>query len=238
MRVALRQGKEHVKSKKCYRPFNVLSSFLAEALLLEEEADKIQKEITVGGGGKTKTKQTDSTIISKQKEWRLKKRNLDKRKVKVLDNVIFPSMANLTVLLEAITDSRFIGHMFEDDVKSLLFSKSKALSVKSKVVEERHKASRSIFTRFVNACSALTLYKHETKEWILLDESRLILCDIMQEAVYQALQSIGPFKFEDTDFLQKTLFEDMGRMHAWTTLLARGASKELSFDEDKRPALF
>ena len=227
----MKQGEKQIGSKGCYRTDEVLSNILVDALLLEEEDDKIQQEITAGGITKKST-------IKKQEEWKLKKRNLDKRKVNVLDSVLFPSMANLTVLLEAMANSGFIEHMFEADLKSLFFSKSKAVSVKSKIPEDRYKASRSIFTRFINACCALTIYKHETKEYVTLDESRLVLCDIMQDAVYQALLSMAPFKFEDIDFLQKTLYEDMGRMHAWTTFLARGASKELSFDEDKRPALF
>jgi hypothetical protein len=235
----LSQKRYASKPKGCYRPDEILSSILADALQLEKEAGKIQKEIVAGGGGITQ-----ASMIKKQEEWKSKKRNLDKRKVNVLDSCIFPSMANLTVLLEAMADSGLIERMFEGDLKSLFFSKSRALSIKSKVAEDRYKASRAIFSRFVNASCKLVIHKTETGEYTDLDESRAILYNIMMEAIndaiwYIGLKGIGQIKFGNTfEFLQRTLGPDLDRVRAWTQLFAWEADKQLTVDEDRRPALF
>lgn len=207
---------------------------------MEGDADTIEKEKSAGGT-------TQQSIIKRQEDWKLSKKNLNKRKVGLLDDCIFPSMANLTVLLEAMAESPFIEHIFAEDLKSLFFAKSKALSVKSKVPEDRYKASRSIFARFINACCKLTIVKSDNsgrRGYVPLDESRVILCDMMLESVYNALLEIevigiGRFEFPgDITFLRRTLYPDMDRIRAWTQLFAREASKELIVDEDGRRALF
>lgn len=232
----MKEEKTIENGKACYRPADVLKSFLKEALRLEDEAEKIQKEIDAGGT-------TQQSIIRRQEDWKLNKKNLNKRKVGLLDDCIFPSMANLTVLLEAMAGSPFIEHIFAEDFKSLFFAKSKALSVKSKVPEDRYKASRAIFERFVGASCKLMIPQTGGGD-VHLDESRVILCNMMLEAVYNTIseigiRGIGAFKFgRDESFLQRTLYQDMDRLHAWTQLFAWEASKQLSFDEDRRPALF
>jgi hypothetical protein len=52
----------------------------------------------------------------------------------------------------------------------------------------------------------------------------------MQESVYRVILDIGPHKYEGVGFLQKTLYADMDSLHAWTTMLAQEAHKDLSFD--------
>ena len=110
-----------------------------------------------------------------------------------------------------------------------------------------YKASRSIFTRFVNACCKLTIVKYDKagrRGYVPLYESRVILCDMMLESVYNAfleIEVIGIGRFEfpsDITFLRRTLYPDMDRVRAWTQLFAREASKELILDEDGRRALF
>ena len=239
----MKEEKRIKNSKACYRPAEVLTNYLKEALRLEDEAEKMQKEIGAGG-----TSTAQQSIIKPQEEaWKMDKKNLNKRKVGLLDDCIFPSMANLTILLEAMAESPFIEHIFAEDFKSLFFAKSKAISVKSKVPEERYKASRSIFTRFVNACCKLTIGKSDNagrRGYVPLDESRVILCDMMLESVYNALSEIevigiGRFDFpSDITFLRRTLYPDLDRIRAWTQLFAWEASKELIVDEDGRPALF
>lgn len=229
---------KHIENgKACYRPAEIMTSFLTEALRLEKEAEEIQKEIIAGGI-------TQKSIIKRQEKWKSDKLNLNKRKVGLLDDCIFPSMANLTVLLEAMANSGFIEHIFVEDLKSLFFAKSKALSIKSKLPGERYKASRAIFARFLNATCALEIHKPESGEHIELDESRAVLCDMMMEAVHSVIskvgeKGIGQLKFGNTlGFLNKTLGPDLDRVRAWTQLFAWEAGKKLTPDEDRRPALF
>lgn len=50
---------------------------------------------------------------------KINKRNLDRKKVYILNKHIFPSMANLILFFEYLAKDSGLKEMFEDDVKEL-----------------------------------------------------------------------------------------------------------------------
>lgn len=106
-----------------------------------------------------------------------KKRDLlYKRKTDVLNQHVFPAMANLTVLVEVMHEESYIRGKFEDDLKALFLSKS----------SKRGKSSKCIFERFIAACCTLTSAievdrRTREKKKTLSPDFRLILLDIMSK---------------------------------------------------------
>ncbi len=81
----------------------------------------------------------------------------------------------------------------------------------------------------------------ESKEIEMEDDFRIILCDIMQESVYQAMADIAPLKFpydDDRLFLGKTLYADIDRAFSWTHMHADKAREHVVVDEKRRPPQF
>jgi hypothetical protein len=193
-----KKAKKHQELNTCYSPESSLDEFLQRALLWSKkiEAKNVDGGLTV-----------EQTIKKQDKESKKEKRRLDKRKVAILDNFIFPSMANLTVFVECIAKSPYLNHMFEDDLRNLF------LAYSFKVGEDGKRDVRPIFKRFIKAiCMTIT---KDNKPVAGLD-LRLVLCDIMQELIFWAMTNIGRHRFHDSNFTNLTLGPDMNRALAWT----------------------
>ena len=98
--VRLTTQKPKVKSKLCYTPDADLIKFLEERLNL------LKKQKT----GKKSTLE-DSKL----------KRNNDSKKVRRLNDYIFPSMANLIAFFEYMKNNPELQKDFEEDIQELLF---------------------------------------------------------------------------------------------------------------------
>jgi hypothetical protein len=164
--------------------------------------------------------------------------NLRTRKKRVLDNIIFPSMVNLTAFLEYMAKSPYIQIKFEKDLEHLFFSTSPEV--------DKHGRSNAhwIFERFIEAATRLGKNKDEVKDSLLLQlpDWGLVLCDIMQSAVYQALLEMGPHKFRNPISATKILMTDIERASVWTQEISYEQYKKLRSQNEnkknKRPALF
>ena len=143
----------------------------------------------------------------KKQESNKEKRGLDKRKVGVLDNHIFPSFANLIMFVEYIAKSPYLRHMFEDDLRALF------LTYSFKVGEDGKPDVQPMFKRLIKAICITTT--NDDKPVVDLD-LRLVLCDIMQELIFFAMTNIGRHRFHDSNFTNLTLGPDMNRALAWT----------------------
>jgi len=196
--------------------------------------DELDTKISMAGG----LKKASMADLERYDELKTEKRNLDRRKVDVLNKHIFPSMANLTIFLEYMAESYrkggggYINKIFEEDLEALFFAKSTV---------DKSKQGTSIFRRFINAiCTFDINTSHiETKDTKTrpIGNFRLILCDIMQESINERLVGTGQFIFDGL-FINETLGPDMGRARAWTRMLAREAYMDLKFDKERRRALF
>ena len=94
---------EKIDGSKSYIPDENLVGFLQDWLLIHQKKEQFTKD------GK-----------SLSKEDQLKIRALDKQKVDILDNMIFPALANLTYFFEAMAVSSRFSDAFADELEELL----------------------------------------------------------------------------------------------------------------------
>jgi hypothetical protein len=214
--------------KECYTPDEALSKLMNRLHGIEDDEIELDK--------KERAKEiTKQEADRKREKLQKRKKDLGPRKNEVLNGIIFPSFANITVLLEHVLESPYIRRLFANDLKELFLTKS-----------DKHKKwpkNAPIFTRFIGAATMMTILgtnKDEVEDNIPLPDldSRLILCDIMQQAIYQAMQDIGPHKFHYPNFQNKTLMIDIDRALAWTHEVSYEADKHLRFQKAKRPPQF
>jgi hypothetical protein len=145
--------------------------------------------------------------------------NLRQRKKWVLEEIIFPSMANLVVFLECIQNSPRLSRRFEKDLRRLFLAKS-----------NKHKRVEYIFSRFIKASCFTTV----TEEGRPVPNFRLLLVDIMQQIILQKMQVLGPRKFNDPFLWKKTLLPDMERAAAWMGEIAHEARMKERVEEARR----
>ena len=193
-----KKQKKRPEPNLCYSPEPSLEDLLKKALQwsMKLEEKSAAEGLTV-----------EQTLKKQDKESKKEKRRLDKRKVGVLNNHIFPSMANLTLFVEYITESPYLNHIFEDDLRALF------LSYSYKVGEDGKPDVRPIFKRFIKAICMTTTKNSKPVAGLDL---RLILCDMMQDLIFWAMVNIGRHKFHDSNFTNQTLGPDMNRALAWT----------------------
>ena len=99
----IKMPKIRLKDNKNYTPSLSLLKFLEETLQIETEKQNLHNS-----GAK----------ISEDLERRIK--NNRRMKVYMLDNLIFPSMANLVVFFEFVANYVNLQKIFDDDIKELL----------------------------------------------------------------------------------------------------------------------
>src|SRR5262245_49255063 len=106
------QVEDNLNASKCYRPAKSLKSLMNDLLRLKYEEENRQK--------KEKDKGISETGAEREKNNAKEKRKLlNKRKVDLLNRVIFPSMANLTVFLEYLMVFPYLHDIFDEDLQAL-----------------------------------------------------------------------------------------------------------------------
>lgn len=205
----MEKPKKAKKLNMSYAPDKVIVSFMTDTLRLGKKMEKLGTKISAGG--RHSLNDASDADIERYKKLRVEKRNLDKRKVDVLDKHIFPSMANLTVFLEYIAESYRIGcggyinKIFEENLEALFFAKSSV---------DKSKSGAYVFRRFIDAICTFdinilytqTAYTRatytETKDTTTkakarpIGSFRLALCDIMQESINKRMVGTGQFIFD------------------------------------------
>lgn len=189
--------------KQCYKPSDTLVSYLEDKLQYEKK----RKQIVMGG----------KRDLSKEEEQ--EGRNLDRRKVYVLNKYIFPSMANLTVFLEYIAKSEELQTLFEDDLKELFFGKP-----------DENSDSLIVFQRFIQSAVTWNWKKKDNA-----NDFRLALIYCLEHILFQYLTSIGLYLLDPT-IANSVVSQDLSRVLMWTKLLARNA--DIDVGDASRPVLF
>jgi len=147
------------------------------------------------------------------------RRNLDRHKVYILNNLIFPAMSNLTIFLEYIASNEKLQEVFDDDLERLFFG----------VSESSPKIKHPVFGRFIDAAINFNFNKKEN-----IDNFRLALINIMQMIIFKNMISIASYKMDDT--ISNTIVgPDFGRACAWTNSFAANVNLK---DSVKRKVLF
>lgn len=103
MKKGIIKGVQKIGNVKSYIPDETLVTFLQDWLQIHQKKEKLTLD------GKALSAE-DQTLI----------RNLDKKKVDYLDNLIFPAFANLTYFFEAMASSTRLSNAFEDELEEIL----------------------------------------------------------------------------------------------------------------------
>lgn len=218
--------KASTSPNRCYRPSDDLLDLMVGLNKLEFDRIALEKDIATN-------KVTEKEATEKREILKKRKRYFDTMKVRVLDNVVFPSMANLTRFLEFVLVSPYLNRAFERDLKALLLATS--------AVTDENK--QPIFARFIEACcwsttSVAISRRGKVKSNVSLSDFRLILMGIMMDKIWKMIPGIGQYRFKNDTFLNNVLYADFGRAVSWMKEFAHEPIGQLEFDEYRRPALF
>jgi hypothetical protein len=226
--------KREQKAESSYVRPERLTRLIDRYLQYKKGLDELSKRINAGGMTKKQSKEAEATKTKLEAE----KNNIDTEKVRVLNVIIFPAMANLTVLLEQMREYPYIQDIFEDDVKELFMQASSK------------KPGRRIFHRFVEACVCKwERGKQPEGSAALGPDFRTILGEYMQRAVFEMMKEMMSVKFEDMYFREQIIVDDMTRPIVWSKYFAAEANRKLDSNlkmdkdgmtrgEHSRPALF
>jgi len=206
--------KSEIRAEESYVKPARLLNLTVRFLQYKKDSDEISKRINAGGMTKKQSKESEAVKIKLKAE----KNRIDTEKVRILNGLIFPAMANLTVLLEQMREHPYIREVFEDDVKELFLQVSSS------------KPGWTIFHRFVEAC----LCKRERDRQAntgdiaaLASDFRAILGEYMQRAVFEMMKEMMPQKFEDLYFREQIIVDDMTRPIVWSKYFAAEANRNL-----------
>ena len=185
-------------TKKHHGNYSLLRNYMTELSQLLSQKDQLDK-----GGRK---------LDDKQKS-RIK--SLANEKVKVLDEIIFPSMANLTYFFDAIEKDPNLQDTFSSDVKDLL-------GVRRLMPTPSNYAF--MFTSLVEGIIGLSGRS---------EDFTLRLTHKLQEIIYQKAQHTskdGSYILETKDASFR-IFEDIQRALVWTGLVASRVKDEYDFSK-------
>jgi hypothetical protein len=176
---------------------------------------------------------------------------LDKSKSDILNNIIFPSMANLTVFLEGIAENKELQKVFDDDLKQLLLGRKITIEIDKETKDKKKRFGPIVFQRFIRAAITWNYrektkneneseyeYESEKDREKRINNFRLILIDCLEYILYQHLTSIGSNLL---DSLTVNFFlQHLSGALAFTKLLSRNVNKDTDMDiEDaSRPVNF
>jgi hypothetical protein len=140
------RGKRGDAVSKSYEPSDKIKAYFKDKLQIE----KIRREVIMKG-------KRDWTIDENREMNRL-----DKSKSDILNNIIFPSMANLTVFLEGIAENKELQKVFDDDLKQLLLGRKITIEIDKETKDKKKRFGPIVFQRFIRAAITWN-YREKTK---------------------------------------------------------------------------
>jgi hypothetical protein len=220
------------KNSECYKPHAEVKSFISKLLQLESDKRELKRKLLEG----EITVEEEKLLID---DIRKQRDNLIPRKTEVLNNYIFPAMADLTYFLEC-TSGPELSERFEKDIQSLFFAKSTVNNDNMPIIKRLIKASiiGRIAEDIVIAADNGKL-KTEPKK-ALLPEYRLVVAEMMLTAIWeQIIGGVGHELHKDLLFPHEVMEQDIGRAKSWIAALASNGHKTVDkFEEVRRPARF
>lgn len=142
----------------------------------------------------------------------IKKRSktLKNTKMDILNEIIFPSMANLTFFFEAISDSLQLQEAFESDIRELLGIRR---------INPNPGNYAFMFDRLLRAILKGRVYENDF---------RIKLIHQLQEIIYNKLYLLT-YDILNTDLAVRNVMEDVGRTMAWTEMISKRIKDEYDY---------
>jgi hypothetical protein len=202
------KGVQKIGDDKSYIPDDSLVNFIQEWLEIHKKRD---------------TQTLEGKRLSKSEEERI--RELDRMKVHVIDNIIFPAIANLTYFFEAMAASTRMSIAFEDELAEMLDARNskQAARFDSGLRFSSMQFRENNLARLVMAMLSIPMKKYPENKSV--DDFRIGL-------MYQTLNVIGDSvdRLLDQEYggnqIWKSFWEDYRRMLGWLALLTRSLKDE------------
>lgn len=202
------KGVQKIGGDKSYIPEDTLVNFIQEWLQIHKKRETLTLE------GKR---------LSKSEEERI--RELDRMKVHVIDNIIFPAMANLTYFFEAMAASTRMSIAFEDELAEILDArKSKdAAHFSGEMRFSSIQFRENNFARLVMAMLSIPMKKYPENGSI--DDFRIGLMYQMVNVIGDSADRLLGQEYR-MNRIWKSFWEDYSRMLGWIALLTRSLKEE------------
>ncbi len=202
------KGVQKIGSDKSYIHEDTLVNFIQEWL----EIHKKRERLTVEG-----------KRLSKSEEERI--RELDRMKVHVIDNIIFPAMANLTYFFEAMAASTRMSIAFEDELAEMLDARNskQAAHFGGEMRFSSMQFRQNNFARLVMAMLSIPMKKYPENGPI--DDFRIGLMYQMLNVVGDSVDRLLGHEYS-MNRIWKSFWEDYSRMQGWLALLTRSIKEE------------
>jgi hypothetical protein len=189
--------------------------------------DYIRERIELNQKLKEKTR---SQFSNKEQNFEDKVRQDKKR---LLDNIIFPSMANLVVFFEALATNSEVRELFEDDIKEL-FGYIREPRDENKEDENSYNVRLYIIRRLIDSLLTWDVEKDP-------DNFRLDLISGLQQIIFYQFTSITRNIIDQKrqTIVSKTVESDMRRALSWTEFLQSryiDDSSKWGVDSNKTPS--
>jgi len=174
--------------KKCFTPDSGLIEYLKERLQLDKQMNEL-----------------DAARIEFSPEVDADDRKLRTKKVRVLNDIVFRAMANLTFFFEAIALHPELKERLDSDVKDLLGVK--------------HNSSQAFGFMILKLLHSILIVNQDKKEKVERDDFRLQLNNKLQGIVMDKARQFLPIVFRN-DKAEHIVWDDLARAWAWTSMLA------------------
>jgi hypothetical protein len=209
------KGVQKINGDNSYIPEETLVNFIQEWLAIHKKRDVLK---------------LDGKSLSKLEENRI--RELDRMKVYVIDNIIFPALANLTYFFEAMSASSRMSEAFEDELAEMLDPR------KSKDVARYNSGLRftsigfreNNFARLVKAILDIPMKKYP--EDATVDDFRIGLMYQMVILIGDLMDRLLDHEYRGNQ-VWKSFVEDYSRMIGWIALLTRSV-KDTPTEYDRK----
>lgn len=208
-------SKANNNKKKYFVPDETLINWTSERLGLENERNEF--DMKKSAGEKLSTR------------WYTAMKSSGARKADILDEIIFPSLANLIYFSEAIKSNPKLDELFESDEIELFGSKLVEGDIS--FLEKGGDPSSSKFyqnnlARFIS--NILTIDKSKVKEHLVLQDFRLSLFyqvqSIIRDMVKEILKEYGSIQ------IFKSAGEDFDNTLRWLAFIAKSSSEKSDFE--------
>jgi hypothetical protein len=188
----VKSGSE-TKSRNDYTPDDTLREFLKDRL----EVSRKMKDIDAGGKN-----------YSDELKGEIKNRNhgLGTKKVRILNEIVFPSVANVLYFFNEISKHPELQKTFNEDIKDLLGV-------------HRHNPNPNNYGYIFSNLIASILMVEWTGKHLEEDDFRLRLIQILQEIIFLGIRQSLPEFLKDKRMFNRML-QDLEGATGWTSTLA------------------
>jgi hypothetical protein len=207
---------------KYHRPDEQLTNYVMQKSLLPRQIKELEKR----GKKLDLTNQEKEKIneeIKKLREEKLAPATVKNMKTKVLDLVLFPSMANLTYFFDAVSKYPELEN-FNSDIAELLG------------IRREHPRPENYALNFVKLIDGMISTTGEYEK----NDFRISLIHELQKIISYKFQDLSTRTFPPVDVFGgsspfKVVNDDMSRTLAWTQMIASKIADQYNFEEVTAP---